>query len=395
MNKFAESYFLFTFYIFAIIVFYLMLPTDCEESKLFYVTTISASFFLAWLSQLNYSKPLNLFFYWSSFSVLLFVLGFRDLTGIDDYQYQIIFEDVRKFGLVQHFVSTTQEPGYLLANYLIGLFTGNYYIAQFIFSFVALFLFYKSLKKYKDYISVPLSVLLFLSFFYFQMISVSLIRMFIALGIVFYSLDFLIKDKPFKYLFAIIVAATIHYSALFMLIFFFLSLKRDYIYKYWKTIIIYIYISMPIIFFIVSKIAGAILGERFDAYTKITGGDINLMMFSTIPILIIFLIIKKHIPSEKIKLYTITLILFSLAPIIDICNTMVPLGRTIFYSYIGIIILFPTCYRYSKSGISRILLGFIIISYSLLYVFTVQFNNNAVGQTEHLFPYKNILFRLN
>lgn len=385
-----EKLVIYFIFVFVIALFYFNLSNEQKAAGAFYYGVIILSVSLAMAAQPSMNRPVKRFPLWLSFLVLYFVLGFRDISGIDDQAYQIIFENVNTFGVWATFFTSFMEPGYLGLCALVGNFTENYYVCQALTSFIPLFLFYKGFIKYQTVIYIPLAVLLLCGSLYFQMLSTSLVRMFIAISIVFcYSLHSLFQSRTRSYVVSIFLAATIHYSALIMLLFTPLSLSKDLIVKHWKKIALFLILVTPVLFLIVSKVAGTV-GGRYEGYGEGSEKSFGLDLFDTLPFLLFALYYKKMILAEKQGIYVGAIVLLIFSIVCSVMSMLVPLGRVIFYMNLSLYFILSGAFRVSRKN--KILIASMVILYLFLYLSVSQFMLES--HAEHLFPYRNIFFTI-
>ena len=171
----------------------------------YYVFILLAAIF-AYLAQVfstrkNGEYKLNKFLYFISFSILLILVGFRVCgVGVDDYEYKRIFNAVSVDGPIEYFLKTTLEPGYILANWLIGFFTNDFQIVLVITTIIPLIFFYKAFELWQEKINFFLAFCLFGALMIVYFIGIN--RLFIAVGIFAYSLKYFLKNdrKRFNYL---------------------------------------------------------------------------------------------------------------------------------------------------------------------------------------------------
>jgi hypothetical protein len=137
--------------------------------------------------------------------VLILFIGLRYKTGRDWGNYIRVFESIprnRRDGI---------EPGYIWLNRIIYYATGNYFVLQFIATFVILYAYYKFLKKHSLF---PIfSFCLFFMFFFFDIL-MSQVRQSIAVGIILLGTENIFERRFIKYLFYILVASLFHISAI-------------------------------------------------------------------------------------------------------------------------------------------------------------------------------------
>ena len=377
--------------VFIIPFFWLALPQEQQITGLFYYGIIFFSVLLAAFAQPSFGDDIKNIPLCFSFFIIYFVLGFRDVSGVDDPTYQKIFEQVNTYGVKVTFLFTFMEPGYLCLCALVGLFTDNYYIFQALASFIPLFFIYKGFVKYHRLIYMPFAILLLCSSLYFQMLSISLVRIFIAISIVFcYSLDALFTSKPKKYVVTIILSASIHYSALIMLLFTPLCFSRQYLVESWKKYSLFLIVISPIVFFIVFQLAG-IVGGRYSIYAEQQGnGTLSLATLDSLPFLFFALCFKHIIPKKELNIYSGALVLLLFSVVSSVLTSFFSFGRVVFYMNLSLWFLLPSIFCFSKKN--KIVIAEIVIVYSLLYLDVTQFSQ--AQNVEHLFPYKNIFFTL-
>lgn len=114
------------------------------------------------------------------------------------------------------------EPGYMLWNCLIALITRNRYIFILITTLCIYLLLFVSIKDYtKNY---PFALIAFMALWFF--FSFTYLRQVLAATIGFYALRYILKRKFRNFLFLVLVAASIHNSALILLPFYFLPIKK-------------------------------------------------------------------------------------------------------------------------------------------------------------------------
>ena len=255
-------------------------------------------------------------------------------------------------------------------------------------SFIPLYFLYAAF--YREKYNLALSVFLLFTTFYFQVLSHGLVRNFMSVSIFFYALRHLHEKKLKKYLLYILLAASFHFSAFFMLVFSYFAVAD----RTWKGSIKFVMFAIffiPLIFIFIANFIVPYLGVRHTDYGILGELVFQRGDFDTFPILLIILItsiqfVKLYEKDRFILLVTI----FSFSSIISFYSSLVPLGRLIFYINSVLYLLFPFCYKYLKGSFERFLLGSISIAYGFLYLYVTEFNNAFTAP--FLMPYKNILF---
>lgn len=361
------------------------------KTSIFYSSVVLIAVASASLAEHSQRNILFFNFYmFVSFFVLFFTFGFRNFSAIDDTSYIRIFEEVSYLGWFEYFKFSTMEPGYLLLNNIVSLFTDNYLYMQLITSSIPLFLFYYGFKKYRDIISLPTAVFLLSSLLYFQMLAVGLVRIFIAVSIVFVSFRLISEKRPIKYTFFIFIASMFHYSALFFVFLAYFAIDKTNIAK--RTIRIYmlLFLTSPFIFIFIGRFVVPLLGGRYSAYGSIESVNLSIGAFTTLPLIILLLFFYKKFNGADLFNFKVFTFIYSLSIIISLFGDIIGLGRLIFYSYAAFILATSMIVKKIRLNSNKIIFTSLIILYGFLYIFYSQFSNDL--HIPNLYPYENIFF---
>lgn len=154
------------------------------------------------------------------FIAIVLVSGLRGDFTADSAAYQKMFYTFSQggwstfassFNLKYHFDVT--EIGYILLNYLVGLFTGNYIYFQ---VFIAVLTYFPILYLCRQSDDIGLSLCLFLSIgTYIE--GLNTVRNILAACLFIFAIKYIIKGEFKKYLIIIFLASTIHLSVLVMI----------------------------------------------------------------------------------------------------------------------------------------------------------------------------------
>jgi hypothetical protein len=157
----------------------------------------------------------------------LIFIGLRYNTGYDYTNYIRYFEntefskDMFKVYLVN---SGHAEPGYILLNALVKLFTNNYYVLQFSVTLFVCMVVYRYVIKYSEYPIVSFSLFII---FNFSSILMGQIRQSIAMAILLISIKYIFEKKLFRFILIIIAASMFHISAIIFLPIYFFNCKYN------------------------------------------------------------------------------------------------------------------------------------------------------------------------
>lgn len=281
------------------------------------------------LAKLSYIKKngkyiFNRYLFWASFLILLIFLGFSKIgTDYDSYNY--IFE---KSITTSYWKRTRIEKGYLLFNAIIRFFTNNFYVFHFIWAFCMLYLIYSTIYKYKEYINPCWAILAYTTIFMFQ--SMNLIRMYLAIAIIFWGIRFIINNKPFKYFLVILMAFLIHRSAIIMTIpfVFWICFKNKGKY-FFKAILIFL-VFFGIIIFRKYIFNGNFLKYEYTYREEASIGSIWIIYY--FPIYYLFMIYKKkHLASQDLFLNILFLFLCSATCLWILSYFVDAIGRANYY----------------------------------------------------------------
>ncbi|QUG40595.1 EpsG family protein [Psychrobacillus sp. INOP01] len=389
-NKKEVDVFVIYLYFFVALGMCFLLPEEHFSTAFYYTALILSAVMFAGIAQRCKTTFFLNVFMGISFLVLFFNLGFRNYSGIDDESYINIFLDVSQNGWFSKFQQSTMEPGYLILNQLVSLFTENYLYMQLTSSFIPLFLFYYGFKKYRNLISIPMAVFLLCTFLYFQILSVGLVRMFIAMSIVFNAFYYIPQRNIKRYVLLIIIASLFHYSALFMLVLTYFALNKDNLSKRTKRFVVIGFVATPFIYIAIANYLVPLMGSRYSNYGTVDSLSLGLSSFDTFPILLLLFLFHKKFSNEKADYFKIFLAIYALSCIISFYSSMVSLGRLIFYANLGFFLATSMVSKYLNRNSKKLVFHAVIVLYGFLYVYRAQFT--LVEHIPNLFPYQNIFF---
>lgn len=135
----------------------------------------------------------------------LFILSFiRWMRGTDFETYYEYFLSISTLDFLSGF-----EPGYVLINYLCKVIRDDFTFCLFILAIILYVSLYIALKRLS-----PLPLFSLLCFFCVHYGGIFFVRQTVALTIIFYSIQFVILKRHNAFLYTILFAASIHFSAL-------------------------------------------------------------------------------------------------------------------------------------------------------------------------------------
>ena len=337
---------------------------------LYFLVIVIASCFAA----LSYYKGSDGYYKWKwywlflSFLVLLFFLGFAD-CGADYYSYKRIFDHSFDW----HYQHTDRiERGYLLINAIVKSVVDNYKVFHFIWALIMLTLVYSTIAKYRDIVKPGWSVLAYSSIFMIQ--SLDLMRMYLAVAIIFWGIRFFLQNKRIHYLIVILIAFFIHRSAICMLVpyvmWIMFSKGEKYFLKSVVTLIMYLafYFSKDYLF------QDAVLGYQYSGSTDGALGITQILYALPIFALILFFRYYKNDFENDNIVGGLSIFYFSSLIFSMMSYSITPMGRVLFYFTYPYILLpgyFLTNHRYAGANVPinilniYKLIGFLLILYYL------------------------------
>lgn len=319
------------------------------------------------------------------YAIALFV-GFGDmLGGYDRYIYGELFDsladDMSSGGSIydttayHHFRG---EDGFVFLNFLISTITHNRYIFIFIITITIYILAYRTFSKYSRNLFFTLILFLGLIFFF----SFTYLRQILAAAIIWQSIKFITERKLLKFTIVILIAFSIHNSALIFFPIYFIPIRKFKI----RTIITIAIICLCI------GIAGFHV-ELFETYGQLSENEFRSNLYKNdsagfrieylmeaIFFLTAILIFYNHIPNKKSDIVFLNMgIIFCFLLLIFIKSLNG--GRLGWFYMIGIIITLTTLSN-EKSIKKKIWYNFGIILISFLLFIRILLSWPA------LYPYK-------
>lgn len=186
-----------------------------KETVLFYAIMIALITYSAFMSYRR--DKLGRFVWrkkWFRLSFIIAVLFLGLATCGEDYaSYERIFNSSIE---PAYWSETRMEIGFLIFNIVCKLLFRKFWIYHIVWAIVMLSLIYSTIEKYRSIIHPGFAILAYSSIFMIQ--SLDLMRINIAIAIVFFAIRYLIEKKYIKYAFVIFVAFLFHKSALCMYI---------------------------------------------------------------------------------------------------------------------------------------------------------------------------------
>ena len=317
-------------------------------------------------------------FIWISTCILVIVSGFRYQVGTDYNTYVNIIQSLPS-GQSVH-----TEPGFNILIHIINYIGGSYQLVFLIFAFLTVLFFVNFIINNSKF--PMLSIFIFFTLPVFYLASLNQIRQFLAVSLFAFSLKFIFYNKYIKYFISIIIASTIHTSAILMLPLYFILKRQITILGYLGLSFIYILILQ---FY---EIIINVLGFS-PLYLRTVGekASTDPLAYFLLIIFIIFCAFKRYLTSQEHYFLNLLFlaILISFTPLILDIKTSYIIRMSSFFT-IAVIVLIPNFIKKLEDLNIRhlYLLSFTSIS-SLYFFYTLIIN----GTEYNLIPYNfNLAF---
>ncbi|SDM32411.1 EpsG family protein [Halarsenatibacter silvermanii] len=331
----------------------------------------------------------NKMFWFMSMGILVFIMGFRDLSvGVDGGNYLRIYKNINELGVIEYIQNTTHEPGYIIFNRLIYLIFNDFQWVLILSSLFIIFGVYKALEYEIKNISLPLAVFIFSTTQYFYYFGI--IRLGMAVSIIAFAYRYILEDKKTKYILMVLVATMFHFSALFALGLIFLTQRKKG--KFYKRNIIIIALIVPVAFFMVRAFIFPLINiDRYQRYIQSSIIGIDLGFLPWLPFLFLFLIHYNKFVRTR-KNYQFYFYLYIMRIVTEMSYPILGGGRMIWYVYLSVCFLLPATVRVNKNKFVKLILLVVIIFFSIVYSYHAYFASYSYrGPT--MFPYINIIFQ--
>lgn len=211
---------------------------------------------------------------------LVCVSGFRWRVGTDFGNYYTTFSEIQNYSLGFLFSSSYSdfisfERGFSILIWFIGIINKNPQFIMFITSLINVGCVVYALKKYSSCFS--LSIYLYITTIIYYS-AFNAIRQWMASIIIFLAFKYVIERDFKKYFIFVIIASTIHISALIMIPVYFIVNFKPFGKKMIIVAIVFTIIAM-LLTPILSSFENIVSGTRYEDYTSISKTDDGVNIF--------------------------------------------------------------------------------------------------------------------
>lgn len=354
---------------------------------------------LAEISNLSQCKK-NLLYYFS-YVLLMLVASLRYETGGDWVAYTPIFEQVESLtevvaGRATYYGTLPMEGGYKLLMSGVKLLSNDVQLLYFIVGLIISTIFFKAIPIYSPL--RQMSVLVYFGILYFSL-EFGAIRQAIALMIVLYAYQYIVKRSFGKYFLYVLLAFFFHRSAILMLPVYFVAHR----YFSSRTLIIW-FVCFLVIFVLRLKWLSAILtaglslaldphiASKIVTYTTndiyAGGRGFSLGLLVNVVLFVVFLLARRRL--ERMPYFNLFLnlfmmymfVYFAMSELVEISN------RLKYYFMISLVVLLPMLVEVHKYVVNKVLIFMGVCGFSFMYCYSILLER-PIGSAYN--PYQNYL----
>ena len=183
------------------------------DSILFFILAFSSVAVLLYFSQKITRKPLRILLTILSLLIPVVISGIRYNVGIDYPEYEKIFNNIIAGRPAWDHIL---EPTFYLFSWISDFISGNSVILYTIYAGVFVGFSYLFINKVLPKAHVPLATFVMLMTIF--PMSMNIVRQSAAVAVCVFAVWFIINKKPLMYIVAILLAATLHFSAVILLL---------------------------------------------------------------------------------------------------------------------------------------------------------------------------------
>ena len=186
----------------------------------------------------------HVFFMCFWFILLSLEYGLRGNFCADYEPYRVWFNQAQNWNLDYIIRTDNIEKGFMLLNYLVARFTSEYHVMTLTFGVLTVGAYFVSIKHNCNVFWPPILILIGTGIYYGGF---NLSTQMLAASVFAISVKFIYERKPVKYIFLILIAASIHKSALFLLPLYFISYVKLNAKNRFVAVLILIFVSLIVV----------------------------------------------------------------------------------------------------------------------------------------------------
>ena len=280
---------------------------DVTSSIAFFISIFSVTAVLLYFTQKLKSKPLRIILTVLTLAIPVIISGIRYNVGIDFPEYEKIFNNIIAGRPAWDHIL---EPTFYLFSWVSDFLTGNSAVLYTIYAGIFVGFSYLFIKKVLPQNHVPLATFVMLMTTF--PMSMNIIRQSAAIAVCVFATWFIINKKPAWYAVSIILASTLHFSAIVLLPLYFIR----YLFKNSKNQLrnIYITLGIAVVLCITAPFILQLLTSIpvFNHYSYLADFEQSFyisarLLANLFIIILVWLFAKKHIVKNQTKLIITTL----------------------------------------------------------------------------------------
>lgn len=303
----------------------------------------------------------------------------RDMSvGTDTGSYVRAFQSFvfPKYHNFKEFI--TDEPGYVIIQYLCKLVTNKYWFYLAVVALISYSCIIVAIKKLS--LNPVLSLFIFITLGYYTF-PFNAARQGIALSIYVLAIPYIINKSFFKYVLIVLLASLFHKTAIVALpLYFFFNLKYS-----WKTIVIVLIGSILVSAFLPTLLSyGTSIDSRYAIYQDSGDGGELLTLFYVI-LSLFFICARAIVSSDGKNVYDVYLNMLlcgsTIYTVVILSDSYIELTRFAAYFQIASIFLWPELFNSNKKVVSVAFMYICIICHLCFFAL-------YLSQMAGLVPYK-------
>ena len=330
-------------------------------------------------------------FFICSFSVATLFYVFSN-TGMDLIQYVNRYMEAQLS--TAYLTKQTMEAGYLLLNAVLKLVIEDPFMGIGVIKLISMILVFDSIYELRNEINVGYSILFYMSLFYFQ--GFNLIRLTLSGAICFFAFVRLYKEKYISAFIAVLIAISIHTSAILFLIAIvsfvvFTRMPR------WRTVLMPILFLITLLMIVLGKgiityfiSSGSFL--RYEQYMDVVGSAGIMQIVFYVPVFIIMYCMWRLFKTTQWRFVSLALLFCLFGFMFAMIGYDIGIvSRAAIYFGMNFTVLIPFYMKWKKSTNKRGLFAYDVIAVSITtyavvrYILTMSSIFVVSGLSHHAF----------
>lgn len=315
---------------------------------------------------------------WIIFGILAFVAMFRYGVGTDFYAYYKTSGTISKFERDNY-----SDPGFtifaMICNLLFGERNGAITMGA---SFVTIALFILTIGRQKQ--NIELSIILFIFVGCFTGLFNG-IRQYLATAVLFAGHRFVIKRQPIKWLLVVLIAASMHITAILMFfIYFICNLKCD-----WKLVLGYFVIAVVLLYAYepLFNLVGGLKQTEIDVTEQYMAGHVSFLrvLVQCVPLVMFAFVDKAKINQDDTCRFLFNICLLNGALAIAAMNSPY-FSRFWIYTSCFQILMYPMLFSKMNKDNRLLFTMLLIVFYGVFWAYEIM-NSLALRNFNWIFKY--------